>query len=230
MARKKKAEQTVQENTTQVNPVIQSVANEVDKSLDGRKLIICPCCGKKTLASPVVPDKESMDSMMACILTGTPYSREYSLYHDQVRITATSTSVEDVDIIGKGLFTIGAFSDFSMSSSLEGYKGLLQLYAGIAEIRVKGKDGITKFAPKTAALQTVQDMLTLRGKLVADGKSEELVNTFKTLVLSPLKDPAVVSGVPISILQSISVLHEQLRLLVSEAAFDKDFWSRIKLA
>ena len=50
------------------------------------------------------------------------------------------------------------------------------------------------------------------------------------LISIPMKDAKKLSGLPISSLRSIILIHDQMLRVLTEAAFDQTFWSRIKLA
>lgn len=59
-----------------------------------KTLIKCPCCGKLTLEPPVKIKDEELDLYTACILTGEPYKKTYSLYNGLLEITVTGLTDE----------------------------------------------------------------------------------------------------------------------------------------
>ena len=194
--------------------------------------IICPCCGKKTLHKPLKLDPEWMDQYMACMLTGEPYSREYTLYNGAISITVTSLSSELAERVSSALVDMEGFDELSGEpAAIDAARQLLQVYSMIPEIRITTKGKTATFRPLEAVNAVLDSVRDIRKRL--DDKELGDVDVkalMRDKISLPMKDVKKLSGLPVSSLRSIILIHDQMLRVLTESAFDQSFWSRIKLA
>ena len=194
--------------------------------------IICPCCGKKTLHKPLKLDPEWMDQYMACMLTGEPYSREYTLYNGAISITVTSLSSELAERVSSALVDMEGFDELSGEpAAIDAARQLLQVYSMIPEIRITTKGKTATFRPLEAVNAVLDSVHDIRKRL--DDKELGDVDVkalMRDKISLPMKDVKKLSGLPVSSLRSIILIHDQMLRVLTESAFDQSFWSRIKLA
>lgn len=213
-------------------PAKATPAEEAKKDTVEDGTIICPCCGKKTLHKPLKLDPEWMDQYMACMLTGEPYSREYTLYNGAISITVTSLSSELAERVSSALADMEGFDELSGEpTAIDAARQLLQVYSMIPEIRITTKGKTATFRPLEVVNAVLDNVHDIRKKL--DNKELGDVDVpalMRDKISLPMKDVKKLSGLPVSSLRSIILIHDQMLRVLTESAFDQSFWSRIKLA
>lgn len=201
------------------------------KEIGEEEMVICPCCGKATLKKPIAPSGEIMDHFLACMMTGEPYVRPYSLYGGKMTIavsqvtTTLAKKVESACTILSGWDA--KFPDRSTQINL--ISGAIKTYACIESVRVDA-GSVKVFTPGSRVLDMCGEIIELARPVstgdVDDATLGAALDKFEKLVT----DNQLMSAVPSSVLLSLAQLHSQVYGMLLDAGFDKNFWGRIKLA
>ena len=149
-----------------------------------------------------------------------------------ISITVTSLSSELAERVSSALVDMEGFDELSGEpAAIDAARQLLQVYSMIPEIRITTKGKTATFRPLEAVNAVLDSVHDIRKRL--DDKELGDVDVkalMRDKISLPMKDVKKLSGLPVSSLRSIILIHDQMLRVLTESAFDQSFWSRIKLA
>lgn len=193
----------------------------------------CPCCGQKTLKSP--PDKlpqAVVDSYMASIMTGVPFSHIYVLYDGKVKINCSilkPSIAQQLRAFSSKVYKLHIKpqaqnkdpQDLSMQMRIANILYWLGFMASIKQVEVR-RQGFEYTTIK------VQDNII---RLLQDFTASTLgLNDLLDQLEAKLADAQIVSGLPKAVLDKVSSTHLEVYKLLIDAGFDANFWSGIQLS
>lgn len=178
----------------------------------------CPCCKQKTFELPLKPKQDDLQLYMACLLSGQPFKKTYSLWDGRIKIEATEISQQKLIAMQK-VATKLAFADHGqISDMLKIISDVLFNKAYITKIMLY-KDGQQEkvYDIEPIWYKAIQEVLKAQTK-------EDLQKILKVLT-----SPQNVSAVSMSLLQKVVKTHNSITELLSLSGFDADFFGDLLL-
>ena len=216
---------------TVVDKIIAAQKAPAQQEPKEEELAICPCCGQKTLHKPVTPDQELTDHFLSCMLTGTPYAKDYELYGGKLVVNVSqvtselSTKVEHV-------CTILDNWDKQLADSkapIQIIKDAVRIFACIPKVQLKTAVG-SVLLPSDQIMLICGKVETYHNKRLEQANTDEYLKNCVSELLAMASDTTVLSAVPKDVLMSLIQIHANLYTILVDSGFDANFWERIKLA
>ena len=177
----------------------------------------CPCCGKETLKLPIKVDENELDKYVACMATGEPYTKTYSLYKGAVEVLVTEPS----DVVKDKMNLLASKFSFLDEGTVKDIANnfIMRLFTLLPVLSITIKKGEDK--PETKDVKSVTGPL-LDEALEHIKDAEWLDKAYQRLV-----DPALVSGVTKTVLDRVVAKHTETCMLLQNSGFDPNFFAGI---
>lgn len=182
---------------------------------ENRQKITCPCCGEQTFFQPTKLDPVLKQHYLSCILTGVPYTKDYSLYDGAVTITMTQMKPKFTDSIVRIGTIAKLLQDTQKRTRIQDIIQRVFRLSCIVKIRVQLQDNHMEF--------NIQDTVNYILQNITQDTSIQQLNSY----YQKLSDPKVVSSIPNAIIDTVIATHSNVLNLLTSCGFDQNFYSGI---
>lgn len=216
------------------------MSDETDEKEEREKLpkdnfMVCPCCGKPTLRTPVTPKPELTDQWLACMITAEPFKHTYSLYDGKLRMTVTQVSAQ-MSMTLSSLDTMldaieyAEWGKTKCPVDMKQARFIAHTCASIESIDIDSQGRTAHYQPVNVVAVFFNEIDTLYKKHILrrtdPAEWAELLRKCYTV----LTDRKNISAVSPAILINAVEAHARLCAVLSEIGFGHSFWEGIELA
>ena len=178
-------------------------------------LTVCPCCGKQTFPVPAEIDSAEKEHYLACILTGVPYSKTYSLFDGRVQLEMAEAQPSFLDKLTRLSAKATLWEDKQQKSVLSDIVTRLFRYHTIVSISVQVDSSRTIKKVRPAVEAILQEAL-----------SEEDGNKFNS-IYEKIVSPDVIGTISNLILDKVIITHNRVMDVLALSGFDDSFYKGI---
>ena len=178
----------------------------------------CPCCKENTFKLPLKPKDEDLQLYMACIISGQPFKKTYSLWDGRIRVEAVEMSQKKLIELQK-VATKLAFADRGQ------FTDILKLISDI----LYNKAHVSKISIyKDGQVQKTYQIQPLWYKSIEETLKAQNTQQLQK-VLKVLTDTQKVGAVSMSLIQKVVRTHNNIVQLLALSGFDSDFFGDLLL-
>lgn len=188
----------------------------------------CPCCGEKTLRTPLNVNHELMDHYMSCVMTGVPFWHDYPLYNGKILLRITMLDKNRQQLLDRISLALELAADSTDSQQeklkVNQLRVLLRNLLHIEQIKMANGPGTKVWSVATTLEEKIAEMLEQQESTSRlDGKA---FNALYELC----HNPEVVTGLSEQLISVAIDTHYRLSSILIAAGIDENFWGGIELA
>lgn len=194
---------------------------ETTETIETKKRI-CPCCGQSTLNQITDLDQATVDSYLACLMSGTPFSRTYPLFSGRILVTISGIS----DTYTPKLLRVSNYLDKYLQdlSSASTYKILLYKLLAIHSVTVTMQNKGNTITVQDNIMNAIDQLLNCVSPEKSQSQNKQSVSKF----IQTIVDPSVVSSLPAKYIDSILAAHNDILESLLKLGMDQSFSAGIR--
>ena len=180
------------------------------------KTTVCPCCGKQTMKLPVQVSESFKQHFLSCMISGTPYQRQYMLFEGKVKVIVTQLHPEWQD----NLIQLGVKARLADSQAEKTVlNNISQRVFRLLPIR---KFCVTDFRNNSQEYNISDIVFALLKEALLAQNIQSLQKIY-----AKLNDPQVIPCLSMPLIDKLIVTHNRTLDILVESGFDDLFYAGI---